>query len=29
VGLFQSVICVLFLLAANAAAKKFGERGIW
>lgn len=29
VGLFQSVICVIFLLAANALAKKFGERGIW
>lgn len=29
VGLFQSVICVIFLLAANAIAKKFGERGIW
>ena len=29
VGLFQSVICVLFLLAANALAKRFGERGIW
>ena len=29
VGLFQSVICVIFLFAANALAKKFGERGIW
>jgi putative aldouronate transport system permease protein len=29
IGLFQSVICVLFLVAANAMAKKFGERGIW
>jgi putative aldouronate transport system permease protein len=29
IGLFQSVICVLFLVAANALAKKFGERGIW
>jgi len=29
VGLFQSVICVFFLLLANALAKKFGERGIW
>ncbi len=29
VGLFQSVICVCFLFAANALAKKFGERGIW
>lgn len=29
IGLFQSVICVIFLLAANALAKKFGERGVW
>jgi putative aldouronate transport system permease protein len=29
VGLFQSVICVIFLLGANALAEKFGERGIW
>jgi len=29
VGLFQSVICVIFLFAANAIAKKFGERGVW
>jgi putative aldouronate transport system permease protein len=29
VGLFQSVICVIFLLVSNALAKKFGERGIW
>ena len=29
VGLFQSVVCVIFLLTANAIAKKFGERGIW
>ena len=29
VGLFQSVICVIFLLLANSLAKKFGERGIW
>jgi putative aldouronate transport system permease protein len=29
VGLFQSVICVVFLFAANAIAKRFGERGIW
>jgi putative aldouronate transport system permease protein len=28
VGLFQSVIGVIFLLIANALAKKFGERGI-
>lgn len=29
VGLFQSIICVIFLLAANAIAKKFGEQGVW
>jgi putative aldouronate transport system permease protein len=29
IGLFQSVICVLFLVAANSIAKKSGERGIW
>jgi len=29
IGLFQSVICVIFLVAANSLAKKFGERGIW
>lgn len=29
VGLFQSVICVIFLFAANALAKRFGERGVW
>lgn len=29
VGLFQSVICVIFLLSANSFAKRFGERGIW
>ena len=29
VGLFQSVIGVIFLLTANTIAKKFGERGIW
>ena len=29
VGLFQSVVCVLFLLAANMIAKRAGERGIW
>jgi putative aldouronate transport system permease protein len=28
VGLFQSVICVIFLLASNAIAEKFGEHGI-
>lgn len=29
VGLFQSVICVFFLVTANTFAKRFGERGIW
>jgi len=29
IGLFQSVVCVLFLVAANAIAKKAGERGVW
>jgi putative aldouronate transport system permease protein len=29
IGLFQSVVCVLFLVTANSLAKKFGERGIW
>ena len=29
VGLFQSVVCVIFLIASNTLAKKFGERGIW
>ena len=29
IGLFQSVVCVIFLVTANAMAKKFGERGIW
>ena len=29
IGLFQSVICVIFLVAANAMAKRLGERGIW
>ncbi len=29
VGLFQSVVCVIFLLASNTLAKKFGERGVW
>jgi putative aldouronate transport system permease protein len=29
IGLFQSVICVLFLVAANTIAKRAGERGIW
>ena len=29
VGLFQSVVCVFFLLLANWLARKLGERGIW
>lgn len=29
VGLFQSVVCVIFLFAANALAKRYGERGVW
>ena len=29
VGLFQSVIGVIFLLTANTIAKRLGERGIW
>lgn len=29
VGLFQSVICVIFILLANSIARKSGERGIW
>jgi len=29
IGVFQSVICVIFLIAANTLAKKFGERGVW
>ena len=29
IGLFQSVVCVVFLFAANAIAKKAGERGVW
>lgn len=29
IGLFQSVVCVIFLVIANKIAKKFGERGIW
>ena len=28
VGIFQSVVCLIFLFAANALAKKFGERGV-
>jgi putative aldouronate transport system permease protein len=29
IGLFQSVICVVFLILANSIAEKSGERGIW
>lgn len=29
VGLFQSVICIIFLVASNSIAKKLGERGIY
>lgn len=29
VGLFQSVICVIFLLLSNYISRKLGERGIW
>lgn len=29
VGLFQSVICILFLIIANFIAEKSGESGIW
>lgn len=29
VGLFQSVVCVIFLLLANWLSRKLGERGIW
>ena len=29
IGLFQSIICVVFLVGANALAKRLGERGIW
>jgi putative aldouronate transport system permease protein len=29
VGLFQSVVGLIFVLSANAVAEKFGERGIW
>ena len=29
VGLFQSVVCVIFLLMSNSLAKRFGERGVW
>lgn len=29
VGLFQSVVCVIFLIAANQISERLGERGIW
>jgi putative aldouronate transport system permease protein len=29
IGVFQSVVCVIFLIAANTMARRFGERGIW
>jgi len=29
IGLFQSIVCVIFLVAANNIAKKLGERGVW
>jgi len=29
IGLFQSVVCVVFLILANSIARKAGERGIW
>lgn len=29
VGLFQSVVCVIFLVAANIICERLGERGIW
>lgn len=29
VGLFQSVVCVIFLVAANNISERLGERGIW
>ena len=28
VGIFQSIICLIFLISANALAKKVGERGV-
>ncbi len=28
VGIFQSVICIIFLFTANSIAKRFGERGV-
>jgi putative aldouronate transport system permease protein len=29
VGLFQSLVCVIFLIAANMISERLGERGIW
>ncbi len=29
VGLFQSLVCVIFLVAANNISERLGERGIW
>jgi putative aldouronate transport system permease protein len=29
VGLFQSVVGLIFVLSANALAEKMGERGLW
>ena len=29
VGLFQSLVCVVFLVAANIISERLGERGIW
>jgi putative aldouronate transport system permease protein len=29
IGLFQSVVCVIFLIASNTVAKRSGERGVW
>jgi putative aldouronate transport system permease protein len=29
VGLFQSVVCVIFLVSANVISERMGERGIW
>ena len=29
VGLFQSVVCVIFLVSANIISERMGERGIW
>lgn len=29
VGIFQSLVCVVFLVAANLLSKKLGDSGIW